>query len=492
MASDGNKKGSSANEPDKDRMGRKNNADDSDAMNVDWMIMSDFSTRIGAPTNLSPSQPNPVSNPAITKPLVPSRATDDLEDDLEDIEWLQSLGLDEPVESYSKLNKTVTGSNQSAASAQFNQSINQSNANPESNNIENIDWLIVSDLKNRIDDSGIKAKANPPVPTAQPLASFTNPVIESLEDDFSFLDEPELADLDSLGFDTAEGADEQISSDFANEFASEFPNSYSTESSKDADLSDMEFLGELLQESDDAPDVLSNDILNDLREIEELDTIGRSFIYENEEASGNTEVTGDFFNSNFDNQVAEVPDESELAFNHNFEDSLDDQDDQFDISRLEISDRAFSQPEIADFQEDDLDSLIDNSIDSQGEEQLELQADSFTDESLEQDIYQDSGLSEQAFASPDIADDWQVSASVTDDDFAVPLEVNLDDDDAIWSSDSSISPEASSSFDHADVFANDWQPIDTNIPLDDGVWHSSDSIGDVALSDTVINNAFDN
>lgn len=421
MASNMNNKGIDANDLDKDLVGRKDNADDSDAMNVDWMIMSDFSTKIGAPTQLSSNQSPPKATAAATtaKPIVPPRATDDLEEDLEDIEWLQSLGLDEPVESYNKPSKSVTGNNLSAASTQFSQ-FNQSNANAEANNIENIDWLIVSDLTNRIEDSVPKTEFNRSDSISQSLDTFTN----SAADDFSFLDEPELTDFDSLGFDIAKDDNEKTSGDFANEFPSD-------EFSQSADLSDMEFLGDLLQESSGATDDLSNDILNDLRDIEELDTIGRSFTYENEGTSDNSEISDDL---------------------------------------LEI--------------DNSVDSLTDNLVD----EQLDLQPNSFIDSSIDGSFAQ----SEQALASPDLIDDWQVDPMVSENDFAVPLEVNPDVDDAIWSDSNSLLAEVGSSTDYADVFADDWQPLSDNVPLDDGVWHSSESASDAALSDTVINNAFDN
>lgn len=437
MASNMNNKGIDANDPDKDLMGRKDNADDSDAMNVDWMIMSDFSTKIGAPTQLSSNQSPPKAPTAAptARPIVPPRATDDLEEDLEDIEWLQSLGLDEPVANYNKPSKTVTGNNLSAAPTQFNQ-FNQSNANAESNNIENIDWLIVSDLTNRIEDAVPKAEFNRSDSISQSLDAFTNSAADSLADDFSFLDEPELTDFDSLGFDIAEDDNEKASGDFANEFPS-------TEFSQSADLGDMEFLGDLLRESSGAADDLSSDILNDLRDIEELDTIGRSFIYENEGATDNSEISNDLLDS--DNSI----------------DSLSD-------------------------------NLVDEQLDLQPDNSIDSSIDNFIDGSFAQDEDFESLSSEQALASPDLIDDWQADPMGADNDFAVPLEVNPDVDDAMWSDSNSLLAEVGSSTDYADVFADDWQPISDNIPLDDGVWHSSESASDAALSDTVINNAFDN
>lgn len=130
--------GKGANEPDNDQQNRL--SVNTDAADVDWMILSDISTRIGGHP-----QPTQDSNQALdnlsTTPSSQVINNQVVDDDLEDLEWLRSLGLDEPIERPSQKN---------ASSSQSN------------NDIENIDWLIVSDLKTRMVDSDKNPNANPP------------------------------------------------------------------------------------------------------------------------------------------------------------------------------------------------------------------------------------------------------------------------------------------------------------------------------------------
>ncbi|MCY7333988.1 MAG: hypothetical protein LH649_15340, partial [Pseudanabaena sp. CAN_BIN31] len=150
MASNTNspQKGQGVNEPD------KRQSIQSDAADVDWMIMSDVSTRIGGSSQLKPE-----SNPASSSSQ--ASINQDTENDLEDLEWLRSLGLDEPIE------RSPSPKNTAA---------------PSNNNVENIDWLIMTNLQPRIDNPDSSAKANLPYPDiAQSRTTFQ----PSLQEDFS-------------------------------------------------------------------------------------------------------------------------------------------------------------------------------------------------------------------------------------------------------------------------------------------------------------------
>jgi len=84
-------KGQGANEPDKKTNQQSVSAD---AANVDWMIMSDLSTRIGGSPQAKQGQP--AQNSSLNS-APQSNTNQSIDDDLEDLEWLRSLGLDEPI-----------------------------------------------------------------------------------------------------------------------------------------------------------------------------------------------------------------------------------------------------------------------------------------------------------------------------------------------------------------------------------------------------------
>jgi uncharacterized protein YjbI with pentapeptide repeats len=195
MASDKNspQKGQSSNKPDFQQ------STESDAADLDWMIISDLSTRMGGSTQLTTESKRQASKA--------SEESDKqiLNDDLEDLEWLRSLDLDEPIER-SPAQKNISGSVDS------------------NSDVGNIDWLIVTDLKTRMDDSEIKAKTNPQyqgatqpktiLQSTTPIDSLTNNI---LEDDLGlegleFLENSDFSDLDSLGFSSSDdfGADDLL------------------------------------------------------------------------------------------------------------------------------------------------------------------------------------------------------------------------------------------------------------------------------------------
>jgi uncharacterized protein YjbI with pentapeptide repeats len=155
---------------------------DEDVTTVDWMIMTDIGTRIGKipkskPESQLQSKPEPQSKlepqskpepksefkqvtkqepnklSAITTPTQVS-SNQAADDDREDIEWLQSLDLDKPIERILSTRKT-TGNNQQNATNNAD-----GNGNNGNNDVEKIDWLIVSDLNKKKIDSGFNHNSN--------------------------------------------------------------------------------------------------------------------------------------------------------------------------------------------------------------------------------------------------------------------------------------------------------------------------------------------
>jgi hypothetical protein len=197
MASDKNnpQKGQGSNKPDPQQ------SSGNDAADVDWMIMSDISTRIGGS-----SQPKPASNQlsgTASSQLLNNQASNQAsENDLEDLEWLRSLGLDEEIERSPSTKSTSSGQG-------------SNNADNKKNDVENIDWLIMTDLKTRIDDSEIKAKnksisqttAQPQTTLQPPIQSNKLPTDDLNLNDLDFLGNSDFAELDSLGFDTSDDFD---------------------------------------------------------------------------------------------------------------------------------------------------------------------------------------------------------------------------------------------------------------------------------------------
>lgn len=175
---------------------------DADATNVDWMIMSDLSTRISGYPNPKPELKSSFSQ-------VSSNQIDS--DDLEDLVWLESLDLDSPIAR--SLSQGTSPSEPKSDSL-------------DDGNISEIDWLIVTDLKTRMDDSEIRVKANPiHQDTVQPNTSVQSSVLgnkltdDILNDDLGldgleFLDNSDFSDLDFLGFDTSDDSNINLNVNF--------------------------------------------------------------------------------------------------------------------------------------------------------------------------------------------------------------------------------------------------------------------------------------
>ena len=194
MASNKNipQKGQGANEPD------KRQSVQSDAADVDWMIMSDISTRIGGSPATKPSaNQSPARSPSQIS------INQDATDDLEDLEFLRSIGLDDAIESPSSLRSkaNISGSYGSKAT--------------DNNEVNNIDWLIVTDLNARKENEESKAQSNPSYQdigqSQTTLQPQTDNIADSLDEDlgldldgFDFLENSDFPDLDSLGLGTSD------------------------------------------------------------------------------------------------------------------------------------------------------------------------------------------------------------------------------------------------------------------------------------------------
>ena len=128
MASNKNipQKSQGANEPDKKQSVQ------SDAADVDWMIMSDISTRIGGSPEIKSS-----SNQSLAGSASQISSNQDADHDLDDLEFLRSIGLDEEIESPPSSRNTANTSGSYSSQATDNDEVN------------NIDWLIVTDLSTR-------------------------------------------------------------------------------------------------------------------------------------------------------------------------------------------------------------------------------------------------------------------------------------------------------------------------------------------------------
>jgi uncharacterized protein YjbI with pentapeptide repeats len=208
-----NQNGQAAKEPN------KATSVDEDVATVDWMIMTDIGTRINKIPNSKPEakpeaksefkqttkqEPNKLAAIATSSQVSSNQSADD---DREDIEWLQSLDLDKPIERSVPTKKNTANNQQNAANSATN------NGNSD---VEKIDWLIVSDLKTKKVDSGFNntnSSINQPInsqnsipdhaipqasPPSEEIGAFGD---SNLENDFGDLgiDDLELIADDDLG-----------------------------------------------------------------------------------------------------------------------------------------------------------------------------------------------------------------------------------------------------------------------------------------------------
>ena len=225
-------KGSEPNQPDKKQ------SIDSHTSIVDSMIMPDHSKRIGG----YEEQKKEIKNSTTT--VSPQFDNDQSDDDLEDLEWLRSLGLDEPIEILSSKMNSVSSSRNSDTA--------------------NSDWLIVSDIKTTVDSSENTKSSS--------RSQDTNPSNQSFQisEDNRFNELDKLLDEDlglySLGFDGEVDFAELSSFVFDNS-----ENISSNELQNDLDISEdkIQKPPELLEDSFDVNNTSSNDWDNDFGGMEQ-------------------------------------------------------------------------------------------------------------------------------------------------------------------------------------------------------------------------------
>ncbi len=443
MASNKNipQKGQGANEPDKKQSVQ------SDAADVDWMIMSDISTRIGgSPTIKSSSNQSPVRSSSQIS------SNQDADHDLEDLEFLRSIGLDDAIESPSSILRNTANTSGSYGSKAT-----------DNNEVNNIDWLIVTDLNVRKENAEIKTQSNysyqdisQSQTTLQPL---TDNIMDSLDenlgldlDGLDFLEDSGFPDLDSLGLGTADS----LSID-------------GLQNEVDNTEGKIQGLAELLDDNDDS----SFDLIAD-EENDNWDSI--SGIFENEFNQLSSEPSLDVADESpeIPSQASEpfgTPEDasgnmdlgSDLFFEDNApEDSL--------VDDLELSDQMQADQIVEDFEirnvfQSELQGELQNGQD------LDLSFDKFAVGGLEAEF--DNNLNDNFDTAQPLE---SFTPNVTEDDF--------------WSNTSSnLEPESVLDESVENTFTNDWGGISEN-EIVDAVWDTTPSMANDLVSSTSIDNAF--
>ncbi|OIP72606.1 MAG: hypothetical protein AUK48_11035 [Oscillatoriales cyanobacterium CG2_30_44_21] len=428
----------------------------SDASDVDWMIMSDLGTKIGGFT-----EPPKTTIQPVAKSPSPSLARTNLDDDLEDMEWLQSIGLDAEIE------RSPTGTSTETRS-----------------NVENIDWLIVSDLKQRLDDTEgeSRAKVTPPnVPQPMTLLqSSLNSLDDSLIDDLglaelNFSEDGDFLDLEDLGFDTSDGLDDL--------------NSISLDSIGDDSEQNFLDFNSFLEDNFDLNDEL-NDLApnpsDDWQSIAKIeDSISEDLSKQLEELTSGSEQVGQFyedpenllespFEDQFIDQVDQFtdyagfqsPSQSGLEiFNHSFEMETqisviagigDEYESEFEP---EFAEAIAAEPTALVSEDQDFQDVFDNEINN------EISNETFLPSANDLDSF------EQSFA--EVQDDNSLDAAIGDE---------------IWSSSAAISPDSQS---YEDAFADNWEAVQ-NIgeASDESIWGGTEPEAGF-ISAPSIDNAFE-
>ncbi len=463
-------KNQGANEPDKKQSVQ------SDAANVDWMIMSDINTRIGgSPAIKSSSNQSPERAPSQIS------SNQDASDDLEDLEFLRSIGLDDEIERPSFLRNTGNTSGSYGSKATDN------------NEVNNIDWLIVTDLNVRKENAEIKAQSIPSYQNidqsqekSQPIA---NNIMDSLEEDLGldidgsgFLEDSDFLDLDSLGL----GLSDSLSIDG-------LQNEVENTDGK------IQGLAELLDDNDDSSfDLIAGE------ENDDWDSI--SGIFENDFNQLSIEPNLDFVD-----ESPEIPSQVSEAF-----EAIEDVSENIDFGSDLLSDDNDSE----DLLIGDLD-LSDQIQSEDIVEDLDL-----SDQIQSEDIIEDLDLSNQ-IGSEDIVEDFEVmnvfqnelqeefqnvhEQDLSFDGFAVgSLEAEFDNnlgsnfdlvesinsfdpslaEDEFWSNTSpNFSTESVLDESVENTFTGDWGMIDENA-IDEAVWDTTPSMANDLVSSTSIDNAF--
>ncbi|MDX2255021.1 MAG: pentapeptide repeat-containing protein [Pseudanabaenaceae cyanobacterium bins.39] len=438
-----------------------------DAANVDWMIISDFSTRIGLEPQTKTSQ-NVTPPPAKNNQSQPTNPV--ISEDLEDLEWLQSIGLDDEI---LPSTQTTSLSKDQASLTPPTTGVNTNTAKPVTDDlVENIDWLIVSDLKTRMDEPSSQIYSQPSVSDL------------GLPNDFADLNADFEASLD-LDLDLDDNADNK-EDDKANASFEEVDDF----SFLNDELNELNELGE--QFDDGLLGEVSSELLQD--SLNELDTIGRS-IYDSDLAEGTSASSVDTIDNGFEIGIeSDLTNEFADEFNDEFAESWDESlpsadlgltedfanddliDEWSDIGFIEeASVEENLEPSLQELANSDVDDLLDDSF-----------ADALTSEETEETI------EENVEANLVDKDNFDFEADHLDNLDYEPINPEsldlLDIDQEIAAPlDLQIAHDVS----HEDAFAHNWEsPIDTDI--DDSIWDSNPSANDITpdLSGQHIDNAF--
>ena len=439
MASNKNipQKGQGANEPN------KNQSVQSDAADVDWMIMSDISTRIGGSPEIKSSSNQA---PAKSSSQISSNQNDD---DLEDLEFLRSIGLDEAIERPSASGNTA------------NTSGSYGSKDTDNNEVNNIDWLIVTDLSIRKENAEIKARTNPlyqhisqSQTTLQPL---TDNMMDGLDEDLGldldeldFLGDSDFPDLDSLGLGTSDSID-----GFHNEV--------------DDTEGKIQGLAELLEDNDDSSfDLIAGG------ETDDWDSI--SDIFENDFNQLSSEPNLDVADGS-----PEMPSQVSEAFGAT-EDTLenmglgsdlfhdDNEPEDLLVGDLDLSNDIQADQIVEDFEiRNDFQSELQDNL--QNEQDQDLSFNEFEVGSLEVEF--DNKLDDDFGAAQSLE---SFESNVTEDEF--------------WSNTSSnLEPEFVLDDSVENAFTNDWGVIAENAissAIDDAVWDTTPSLSTDLASSTSI------
>ena len=528
---------------------------DEDVTTVDWMIMTDIGTRIGKiPKSKPESQPQskpepksklePQSKPEpksefkqVTKQepnklsaiATPTQVSSNqaADDDREDIEWLKSLDLDKPIERILSTRKT-TGNNQQNATNNAD-----GNGNNGNNDVEKIDWLIVSDLNKKKIDSGFNHNSNsseslpiasPNIPPDHTVLQVYPPSVE-IQSNIVSASNPEN-DFGDLGLDDLElSADDDLGDlqfdDFDEMKLNELISGIGVTDNK------LQELSELMDDKFSLNDYSDGSNDHDLEH--ELDTILgiASTVYPNDKLGIVSEQS-----------YSHV--EEDLRLEENLIDDSNNLEDDFtNLQEGLVSEFGdLAEYPVAEYPSDDLadypvagypsDDLVDYPVDNLEEYSSDVAND------FQEDLGGDYGIPNEYltenFAVTEEIEAAQQDAFVSDDfnspnydeEFAsqeinVPDLVNPLDDgfgevspivldasllgDEIWTSSAIASSEAldgenlESNFENA--FAGDWgddsQDISSDINSDinnDAIWDSSANIIPEVISSTTIDNAF--
>lgn len=438
-------KSQGANEPDKKQPNQQSAR--SDAAKVDWMIMSDLSTRIGG----SPQTKQEQQAQNLSLNSAPQSASNQsLDDNLADLEWLQSLDLDEPIDRFSNQKNTTSG---------------RQNSSQNSNPVSDIDWLIISDFNTRIDNSeedfADSLDQNTPISNivTQTFTS-TNNLDSSIEDDIGLdrqefkgedADFSKIESLDAFSFDNQVSIASDISDDQLQDEIDitegkilELLNLFEDNPSSDKAI------------SDDWDRILNNDIDEDLHLL--ANPLSDSISQE------------DIATETFNHDLAQADLESvNLQEANVLTDNTDNNVESFD-QPLELDDNLQDelpiQPIASDVLEDFLKELQNPMTDEEIYRLVENAASQLEYGVGELQIYEHSD-----------------SQGIDPDKFWSDVP-NLNTD--------SINISNMSSSDIDNIFTSDWEQSNASSGdvIGDSIWDSSANIASEALSSTSIDNAF--